>query len=127
MKLIKQISLIISLCFFCNVVCAQNNLQFSKAIFIPLICPAPSGFTTCTADTILIVPSNKVWKIESCGGQGKIKLNNAMIFCSYDCSIPIISFPIWLMSGTYMLSSGAGCGGCGFSGFISAIEFNLVP
>ena len=127
MQLLKIIILGFLLSFNCYSASAQNNLQFSKAIFIPLICPAPSGFSSCTADTILSVPSNKVWKIESCGGLGKIKLNNAMIFCSYDCSILIQSFPIWLSSGTYMVSSGALCGGCGFSGFISAIEFNLVP
>ncbi|OJW84954.1 MAG: hypothetical protein BGO69_10445 [Bacteroidetes bacterium 46-16] len=79
-------------------------------------------------DSVITVPANKVWKIEtgSVIGSGNVvlKLNGSEI---HDATGAPHTFPIWLPAGSYTLTLANGNNAISASGFISAIEFNLTP
>lgn len=114
--------------FACGNASAQGgNLQFNAAKFIQITFPCVSG--ACFKDTVVTVPANKVWKIESTGvGTGyTMTLNSAKIQTMNTTSGYQFIYPIWLPAGTYTFNlsapSSAGIG----NGYISAVEFNVVP
>ena len=122
----KKISLYIFVIFASNFIKAQNNnLQFSAALFIGIT----NTSTASTSDTILTVPANTVWKIESgsttSSGNNTLELNGSAIHYTGN-GTPFSDFPIWLPVGTYHLSLYNGTSGT-CTGFISGIQFNLVP
>lgn len=139
----KEIFAIIFLFFFVAFsIKAQGNLQFHRAVFetYPFVLSQPR-------DTVLfslIVPSGKVLKIESFGvGQKNWVGGYSLIGMTLDSDVLIVRPPassadpdlqsnshtIWLESGNHTLSFIADDSGSGvqFSGFISGIEFNLIP
>lgn len=120
MKSLKKILIVFVTLIICDNVYAQNNLQFNTAKFIWLSC---SG-ANCNFDTTIVIPENKVWKIESCAGGPIISLNGVALF--YNAVAQLIHFPIWLPSGSYTLSV-FGSPAATTTGFISAIEFNITP
>lgn len=91
-----------------------QNLQFSQVISENV----ENGAT-------LTVPSGKVWKIEYATIYGSnvnlanIRVNNSQIVGCYSCAFEE-HFPIWIKSNDVLSFVGA-------AGYISAIEFTLVP
>lgn len=119
----------------------NNNLQFNRALFdsVSIIDPVTTYPKTFVGN--LIVPTGKVWKIESSNnsrkctylpdpGQSQVGnspenwLNNFSLNGS-------TNYPIWLPAGTYKVFTNDQTYGppytCLFSLIISGIEFNLVP
>lgn len=115
----KILTLICAL--FTTYVYSQGNLQFSAVKYIKLE-------SVYNFDTLITIPIGKVWKIESAAASftgtyyPRINLDNATIAYGLGIATP---FPIWLSNGTYTFSLiGGGSPG---NGFISAIEYNIVP
>lgn len=117
---------------------SQGNLQFNKVINIQ------SNWLWSAYDTVITVPINKVWKIESAGFQEKSKpingcqiklyLENYFLFGSQsdltNTALALFSnFPIWLSNGTYRLFvSYVNCNSNPpIKPSLSIIEFNIVP
>ena len=142
MKSIIKFLRVLAITFVCNDTRAQNNLQFSKVVYFRFSCPGGTGTSAgCSIDSVITIATNKVWKIESLG-TGEDVNNNTYIFLDgvmiqntytvtpYHFCSPL---PIWINSGTHTITfaySVSSCGGCGWppeSGFISAIEYNIVP
>jgi hypothetical protein len=112
---------------------SQGNLQFNKVIF------KNCSFYPPSFSDSLIVPANKVWKIESAGlyrpsggfsDMGKRLTLGALTldFVEYVSTTMMAnltksSFPIWLPEGKYFI----GAGGLQTSASLSIIEFNIVP
>jgi hypothetical protein len=124
---------------------SQGNLQFNRVVNYNLSGnPASSGAYIIQTISI-VVPANKVWKIESatsrfsststmygtssyvCG----IILNNNAINCNVSSVGANTYLPMWLSAGTYSLQlqvdltnsiTGAIC-----YGMITGIEFNIIP
>jgi hypothetical protein len=118
-----------------------NNLQFNQAIYVTI---SLNGVLTTTQS--FTVPANKVWKIESAGTGfpdgayqgflfpgGSLGINNSVIYsCPYGVSLAsvlpnVANFPIWLPSGTYSLKLSVDGGTSPWNGFISGVEYNLIP
>jgi hypothetical protein len=112
-----------------------NNLQFNQALFIAFSEPVSIGLIFSQT---IIVPANKVWKIESASLNsgnninqrinpmvGSLSINDNMIF---NDSV-IVHMPIWVPSGSYTLKGTYNIlsGGTMINGFISGIEYNIVP
>ncbi len=121
----KKILTIIIVIFFKDL-SSQNNLQFSQVI------SSSGSLLSNGSSTQILVPSNKVWKVESihgqsdCGSRLGIVINNISIVSNNE-----IKFPIWLKSGDVFKvqvmvnpSTGIACGP--FNYFYSIIEFNLT-
>ena len=119
----------------------NNNLQFNRAIFDSLYITDPVYAGPKNFVGNLIVPTGKVWKIESSSGyrystylpdpmqsQGSISAFN---WINKFCLNPASVYPIWLPSGTYKVFSSDSGIGASYSTVISftfsGIEFNLVP
>ena len=126
MKTIKSIILVLLLCFCSNLISAQGfNLEFSRAIFQKI-----SYISSISGDSYKIpitVPSGKVWKIEgsSTGRAAEIQIDS-MVISTNASHIISTQYPIWLPAGTYelkLISNYSTYQG----GFISGIEYNLVP
>jgi len=132
--MIKKLSTLCLLLLCCYAGKAQNNLQFNRVVTI--FTDSVSNCSSNCADTVLlrtiIVPANKVLKIESINftpGNYFLFLNGVAF--SRVASSYANNFPIWLPSGTYYIyfgtynssNSQAGI----YSYLLSAIEFNVVP
>jgi hypothetical protein len=119
----------------------NNNLQFNRAIFdsVCITDPIYAGPKNFVGN--LIVPTGKVWKIESSSGycyrtyladpmqsQGNISAFN---WINKFCLNGDTKNPIWLPAGTYKVFSSDSSPGASYSTVISftfsGIEFNLVP
>lgn len=128
----------------------QGNLQFNQVKFIELAGinynHAPPFYYMKGIDSVTItIPANKVWKIEkvkatgvdslndypdlSLHGYAYITLNDVIIYDATSGEMGNGNI-IWLPAGTYKLrltaripSNDQGK----FKGFISAIEYNIVP
>jgi hypothetical protein len=119
----------------------NNNLQFNRAIFdsVYITDPVYAGPKNFVGN--LIVPTGKVWKIESSSGfrystylpdpmqsQGSI---SALNWINKFCLNPDTKYPIWLPAGTYKVFSSDSSSGGSYSTVVSftfsGIEFNLVP
>lgn len=136
--------LLCSFLVFNKTVKGQNNLQFSQVRYLTL-----SGYCgSCNGGAyldsfIVTVAANKVLKIESAGtnivnsngysligssGYFSLAVETTVIYQTgnYDSHL---SGPIWLPSGTYTLRLMANTASTdvGVKGFISALEFNIVP
>lgn len=112
---------------------AQGNLQFNQVRYFPFTLTQVS--TTVYDETILsvTVPTGKVLKIESMacgryvasvntyGGQAGFEINQRTVSQSV--------LPLWLPAGTYSfgMMSQVMTVGYYYTGYISAIEFNVVP
>lgn len=124
---------------------AQGNLQFNEAKYIELgMTLAPSVSYQFVEQTIT-VPSGKVWKLESATGTYvqnitpyptyspsiHIFLNRRMIFGTTTNPLIGNTFPIWLPAGAYTLrlahTTSTSSSVHEIVGFVSAIEFNIVP
>ena len=113
-----------------------NNLQFNQAIYTTIV-----GIGGQFTQVPITVPANKIWKIESAScsidsqqGTQNIYLSlNGVVITAYTLSVgqPSYSscFPIWLPSGSYGINlyNSGGNGGPIAVGFISGVEYNLVP
>ena len=126
MKTIKSIILVLLLFLFSNSISAQGfNLEFSRAIFQKI------AFRSVVAPEWgkipITIPSGKVWKIEGSSTGNAIEMQIDSIRIAYDAS-KIIStqYPIWLPAGTYELKLLTNYATF-YCGFISGIEYNLVP
>ena len=138
MKTLKKI-LFISLLILCsNLIYSQGfNLEFSQPILkeISGTTTGPSGWKLVSTTTFT-VPASKIWKIESGGTtflDGLASINNANLLINsnviyYGGPYTPNSFPIWLQAGTYnfKLTSDVSSGVL-INGFISGVEYNLVP
>ncbi len=127
----KKISIILFLLYSFNNCYSQSTLEFNQVIW--------NTFSGVTGTTFTItVPANKVWKIESAGitilsggNASVLRLEDVEIAHNFYTSTtnttnsPYNRFPIWLPTGSYVLSvyniSGTA------KAFISAIEYNVVP
>ncbi len=108
MKSAKLLLFTIAMLLMCIYSKAQGNLQFNRAIFKEIICNGSASI-----DSTIIVPSNKVWKIESAGAAGydmalalgsstgSLVANAQILYCQNQYTIR--NFPIWLPAGTYHL------------------------
>lgn len=124
MKFLKIIIVVFLIMFYGHTAFAQNNLQFNAAKYIQLNCTT-SG---CRKDTVIVVPTNKVLKIEngSTNIAGTDILLNGMLISSHYSTL-ISVFPIWLPTGSYTFTL-AGCSCSTFNScFLSGVEFNIVP
>lgn len=117
---------------------AQNNLEFGRPrterIQLNQVTGPDSAFFN------FVVPTGKVYKIETTGialvpldtnhGFPYIfSLNDAVLFQSGTMSVESVkTLIIWLPSGNYRLKLEAPSGnGDSIHGFISGLEFNLIP
>lgn len=139
---IKKI--ILSICLFTGVISvskAQGNLQFNRATFIELnglpAFTSSGSWGICDTNTIT-VPSNKTLKLEhftaypydtasgtipnsAFDGIAFILLNGVKLNHLYS------NGPIWLPSGTYKIKLVGATSNLYCKGFISAIEYNIIP
>jgi hypothetical protein len=92
-----------------------QNLQFSQVIS-----------QSVAVNESVTVPSGKVWKIEFAAIYGpnvvnaSIRVNNSSSIVSCQNCSSVNSFPIWIKAGDVLNFIGA-------DGYISAIEFTVVP
>jgi hypothetical protein len=140
MKTLKKIVLISLLILFSNAIYSQGfNLVFNQPILREIsgtLLPGYSSLQLVTRTTFT-VPASKVWKIETGGtttshGVSGLPTSNLMIdsnvvyYGSGATDYAYNYFPMWLQAGTYNFS--LICTGVGLSnGFISGVEYNLVP
>lgn len=119
----------------------NNNLQFNRALFdsVSIIDPVTTYPKTFVGN--LIVPTGKVWKIESSYNSrkctylpdpGQSQVGNSPENWINNFSLSgVTNYPIWLPAGTYKVFTNDQTYGpsytCLFSLIISGIEFNLVP
>jgi hypothetical protein len=120
-KIVLSLIISISSIVFCNLK-AQNNLQFNAVRYIHLSCTSGCN----SIDSVITVPANKVWKIESEFSTGPsttyLYIDNTLI--EYSGSV-VPATPIWLPAGTYTFSLNTS--GANSTGFFSVIEFNITP
>lgn len=113
---------------------AQSNLRFVDARLLRF------GFGTCTNasefDTVIVVPTDRVWKIESVGvnqPSGTLQLDRTINLVTYQerfqagTSVRYLErilppYPLWIPPGSHQLTVT-----CGQRGFISVLEFVKVP
>lgn len=134
------------MCWFSTGVSAQGNLQFNSVKWYPLTV-TQSGVTYAESITNITVPANKVWKIESAAcnvhfstnnyssitAGGRIMVDNRVVFEAYTTGGSMWTsqtfLPIWLPAGNYTISikSSTNSGSNTYNGYLSAIEFNIVP
>lgn len=128
----------------------QGNLQFNKVINIEFTKRLPYN-TGGGADTIITIPSGKIWKIESAHSSffldtasfnintvgpvpyASVLLNETVIFDPGVTSSKVLNvFPVYLSSGTaYRLGMRSQATGGSYDLyhriFVSILEFNVVP
>lgn len=123
----KYITAILFLFVF-NAVFSQGNLQFNQVLNLEVTCCTPTSYT---------VPAGKVWKIESAVSANqyypvRITNLNGKSLNGHICKdsnasygvFPII-LPFWVSSNsTIQFNNGSNNGE---KGFVSVIEFNIVP
>lgn len=117
---------------------AQGNLQFNRVVFMEMSVAQTSTTVYSETSQSITVPANKVWKIESASGTslvpsslqtgagaGYMLINGEVISLGSNGSW----LPVWLPAGTYTLTLRSSIQNTAFtfSGFISVIEFNIVP
>lgn len=107
---------------------AQGNLQFNNILLLEVTCCSPVSFT---------VPSGKVWKIESSTMSSvnypmRITSINGISTTGYitkdansNYGVFPMNLPYWLPSNTQVAFTHGTSGGQ--KGFVSIIEFNIVP
>lgn len=138
MKKLTIFSLFLLLAGWVNV---QGNLQFNQVKYIPLTVTQSGTSLYTDAITVITVPANKVWKIESVTScvynpsvnslsfslGGRVIIDNRLVFDANTNPVPI--FPYWLPAGTYNIvhKSHSLNNGTTYYGALSAIEFNVVP
>ena len=123
----------------------NNNLQFNRALFEEFTITVPLNSTNVSINAYntsignLIVPTGKVWKIESTNTLKKTFLDATNFYHEYGSSsyminhffFPASVYPIWLPAGTYPIILNQSVNGypnqINWSLNISGIEFNLVP
>ncbi len=123
----------------------NNNLQFNRALFEEFTITVPSNSTNVSINAYntsignLIVPTGKVWKIESTNILKKTFLDATNFYHENGSSsyminhflFPASVYPIWLPAGTYPIILNQSVNGypnqINWSLTISGIEFNLVP
>ncbi len=145
MKTLKKIVLISSLILFSNAIYSQGfNLVFNQPILkeISGTIPIASGYWTYIIRTTFTVPASKVWKIENGGTtikggfgylpDGNLKIDSNVVYYGGGPTYSAYNyFPMWLPAGTYNFSLISGNGSSSsttpVNGFISGVEYNLVP
>jgi hypothetical protein len=129
MKSIFQISAFLFLLILSNVSFSQgNNLEFNRVIYETISGVATSNTPSVINTKNLTVPANKIWKLENT--TVNFQLGSVGYYSCYLDGLLLNAYnPIYLPSGSYTLqlvgwvSSGTGNGG----GYISGIEYNIVP
>lgn len=113
----KRIYFIILLLLFIKFSYSQENLQFSKVVYI--ICPSS---TSPINDTLITISTNKVWKINAIFtySTSDVKLDSKFVYFGNQTKFDRFK-PFWLPEGTYNFSSS---NASRFS--ISAIEYNII-
>ena len=130
-KLILLVSLFLCFC----TVHAQGNLEFNRVVYTKLELPNNSS-TGDSVATSLIVPPNKVLKVESISPLTYGAGDGVLIFfddfrvntSASNTSTNRITFPIWLPEGSYkFLMRCVSTNGCNsYNGILSALEFNIT-
>jgi hypothetical protein len=128
-----------------NLVFSQNNnLQYNRALFEEFTITVPSNSTNVNiyqnSSFIgnLIVPTGKVWKIETFSSLKKTFYDLSTIsvepgpgYIINNFYLPASSYPVWLPAGSYQIYLNEHLNGVPqqmfYSSTISGIEFNLVP
>ena len=145
----SKIFILFALAFISLSVNAQNNLQFNAAKYITITgTPSSNNQGVLIATTPITVPAGKVWKIESAGTSyvlssptlytvsacPSLMLDFSFIYISTSPNSAVdancAAMPIWLPAGSYnlrLVAMGSGTSGSTANGYISGIEFNLVP
>jgi hypothetical protein len=143
---------ILILSFFlvlCSQLYSQGNLQFNRVVNYNLTGPASTATITTVQTVSIVVPTGKVWKIESASartqgsgsfyngtGQAHSAIlidNNFIILSRQSIYSDLHSYlPLWLAEGSHSLqlvvdNIGVTCSGCVSYGMITAIEFNIIP
>lgn len=123
-KIFTLVLLVAGGLFLPGKVTAQGNLQFNQVVNLTLTAGTGYAFT---------VPANKVWKIESCGGDNtngytiylRNTSNQILQPLASSSTAPPNNLPCWLGSGFTgnFLFSTFGTP----KGHVSIIEFNVVP
>jgi hypothetical protein len=105
---------------------AQGNLQFNQVI------SASATLASNGASSIITVPADKVWKIESVNGWADCGSRLGITINSISTLFSSSKFPIWLKPGdTFRLTvltnpaTGIACGPMNY--YYSIIEFNVIP
>jgi hypothetical protein len=119
---------------------SQNNLHFSKVVnFKRYLFVGGSAFAAPTISDSLVVPLNKVWKIEfvsrttTSQGQWCNPIGGGIKIDNHDIDITNFNGPLWVPAGSiiqYYMKSGGNfnsqpCSGSWASFFTSIIEFNI--
>lgn len=144
----KSLLLSLILMLFCLGTQAQANLEFNQVLYQSLSGSAVNSGTKILATTTLTVPAGKIWKITSARARWTVSsvflggncssdpiglyLDDVEIFYSAltTSNYPIFDGVIWLPPGTYTLElRGYNCssGTIPGAGFITVMEFNVVP
>jgi hypothetical protein len=128
---------------------AQGNLQFNAVKYYELSVTQPTSGTFLESTQSITVPAGKVWKIESASGAAFVSSTNQSTLTSaplvlldgriifqttYGTAVLSMTpniLPLWLPAGTYTLSvkssTSTAAPGYTFYGYVSALEFNIVP
>jgi len=139
-------SILIFFLFISKFLFAQGNLQFNQVINLEVATTVTSTTGTTKDSVEFIIPANKVWKIESVTATSstsnnlnvnvcaRLFVDDMFLYNGYPASGPIyslVSFPFWLPSGTHKFKIQMSGQVCGINtiqkGFLSVIEFNVVP
>jgi len=120
---------------------AQGNLQFNSVKTIEVSnSPNYNGgiffnsFSFASNDTSFVVPTGKVWKIESASTSYWYPVTGSINYFAllavdgkylYGFNVSNGTFPLWLSSGNHTLSIITSTSG--YKGSINAIEFNITP
>ncbi|MCB9235406.1 MAG: hypothetical protein H6581_27370 [Bacteroidia bacterium] len=144
----KRFALIFSL-FCLPFFLGAQTLEFNQAIYIKLTGTLSSTTGTVLATQNSTVPAGKVWKVVSSNGQVQgnpgtldgpscttswvmVKMDGVGLSFTSDASSENYnpSLPVWLPPGnvTFTLEGDQTCTTAqGFNGYVSIIEFNVVP
>ncbi|MDP4867136.1 MAG: hypothetical protein NWQ47_08305 [Crocinitomicaceae bacterium] len=105
---------------------SQGNLQFNQVV-------SGAGILGNNGvSTILTVPADKVWKIESVNGWADSGSRTGLTINNVSTLISSATFPIWLKAGdtfrlTVFTNPGTGYAYGPLNYYYSIIEFNIVP
>jgi hypothetical protein len=136
----KRIITFLTIAFACiNLANAQGNLQFNRVVNIEFRRTFPAYGTTYV-DTNIVVPTGKIWKVESSQGiasQDSLFLNPGPVYSLSNNGnpnptidyLPIYATKPYLPTGTYKLGiwiNSAQSYIYGYKIMVTAVEFNVV-
>jgi hypothetical protein len=110
----------------CSLVYSQANLQFNQVL-------SGTGILGNNGvSTIITVPTDKVWKIESVNGWADSGSRLGLTINGVPTLVSSAIFPVWLKAGdtfrlTVLTNPGTGYAYGPMNYYYSIIEFNIVP